>query len=223
MADALRWWGLESPVRYQFIDGFRARRGRRLPTPDGAPLRAHVGLRAHSGFPTLSSRGRRTVVTETKQLGAEAQYGINRLYRRYASWLGRRLTAHVDPDAAADVVQETYLRIAPYAAADIRHPKAFLLRIAMNLVRDESRKEDRRRLASEVRPPLEAEAAPQFDHVLLAQIIRSMPQLYRDVFVLSRFGAMTYPEIAQTLGISAKTVEWRMSRALEYCASRLDL
>lgn len=163
------------------------------------------------------------MVTEAKQLGAEAQDGINRLYRRYAAWLGRRLRSHVDADAAADVVQETYLRIAPYAGGDIRHPKAFLLKIALNLVRDESRREGHRRRGQESQKPAESEAAPQFDQVLLAQIIRSMPQLYRDVFVLSRFGSMTYPEIAQRLGVSVKAVEWRMSRALEYCASRLDL
>ena len=126
-------------------------------------------------------------------------------------------------DAAEAVVQETYLRAAPYALSDIRHPKAFLLRIALNLVRDQSRREGRRRQSQALQRPAEAEAAPQFDHVLLEQVIRSMPQLYRDVFVLNRFGGMTYPEIAVSLEISIKTVEWRMSRALEYCASRLDL
>ena len=67
------------------------------------------------------------------------------------------------------------------------------------------------------------EAADQFDHVLLSQVIRSMPPLYRNVFVLNRFGGMTYPEIARTLEISVQTVQWRMARAIEYCASRLDL
>lgn len=162
-------------------------------------------------------------MTEAKQLETGAQDGMNRLYRLYAVWLSRRLRSRVDAEAAADVVQETYLRIAPYVNQDIRHPKAFLLRIALNLVRDESRKESRRSLARTGQTSTEAEAASQFDHVLLAQVIGSMPQLYRDVFALSRFDGMTYPEIAQTLGISVKTVEWRMSRALEHCASRLDL
>lgn len=163
------------------------------------------------------------MVTDTKHMEEEAQDGINRLYRRYSAWLDRRLRVHVGPDDAADVVQETYIRAAPYAAADIRHPKAFLLRIALNLVRDDSRRHARRRRNHDQHHPSEAEAAPQFDQVLLTQIVRSMPPLYRDVFVLSRFSGKTYPEIAQSLGVSVKTVEWRMSRALEYCASRLDL
>ena len=208
-------------MRYQIIDGgahSAHARSQRL-TARACP-RPCVDA---SGFRTLSSRGRRTVVTDTKQLGTEAQDGINRLYRRYAAWLDRRLRAHVDAEAAADVVQETYIRAAPYALDDIRHPKAFLLKIALNLVRDESRREGRRRRDRDFQIPAGAEAAPQFDQVLLEQVIGSMPQLYRDVFVLSRFGGMTYPEIAQSFGISVKTVEWRMSRALEYCASRLDL
>jgi RNA polymerase sigma factor (sigma-70 family) len=162
-------------------------------------------------------------VTDTKPMEEEARDGINRLYRRYSAWLDRRLRVHVGPDDAADVVQETYIRAAPYAVSDIRHPKAFLLRIALNLVRDDSRRNARRRQNQNQHQQPEAEAAAQFNQILLTQIVRSMPQLYRDVFVLSRFDGMTYPEIAKELEISVKTVEWRMARALDYCALRLDL
>ncbi len=162
------------------------------------------------------------MVTEAKQLRADAGDGLNGLYRRYAAWLNRRLRARVSPEDAADVVQETYIRIAPYAEDGIAHPRAFLLQVAMNLVRDNGRRERRRRADVDLRAP-DVEIASQFDQVLLAQIVRSMPQLYRDVFVLSRFDGMTYPDIARELEISVKTVEWRMSKALEYCALRLDL
>ena len=161
-------------------------------------------------------------MSEAKPLHAEVGGGLDGLYRRYAAWLNRRLRARIGPDDAADVVQETYIRIAPFADGGIAHPRAFLLRVALNLVRDDAKHRRRRPSDADLQSP-ESEGAPQFDQVLLAQIIRSMPQLYRDVFVLSRFGGMTYPEIAQSLEISVKTVEWRMSRALEYCASRLDL
>jgi RNA polymerase sigma factor (sigma-70 family) len=163
------------------------------------------------------------VVSEAKQISADAGGGLDRLYRRYAVWLHRRLRSSVGPEAAADVVQDTYIRIAPYADRGIRHPKAFLLKVAMNLVRDNHRTEARKdRRIAELAPP-DAEAPPQFTQVLLGQVVRDMPQLYRDVFVLSRFGGMTYPDIARTLDVSVKTVEWRMARAMEYCASRLDL
>jgi RNA polymerase sigma factor (sigma-70 family) len=163
------------------------------------------------------------VVTDAKQLGAEGQDGLGRLYRQYAPWLGRRLRGRIGAEAAADVVQETYIRAAPYALSDIRHPKAFLLRIALNLLSDERRRDARQQRFRETAPLPVAEAAQQFDATLLAETIRAMPALYRNVFVLNRFSGMTYPEIARTLDISVKTVEWRMARALDYCASRLDL
>nr|WP_314121542.1 RNA polymerase sigma factor [uncultured Brevundimonas sp.] len=162
-------------------------------------------------------------MTDAKQLGAEGRDGLNRLYRQYADWLGRRLRSRIGADAAADVVHETYIRAAPYALSDIRHPKAFLLTIAENLVRDETRRQARHQRGTEGLEHTDKEAATQFDQVVLSEVVRSMPALYRNVFVLNRFGGMTYPEIARTLEISVKTVEWRMARAIEYCASRLDL
>lgn len=161
-------------------------------------------------------------MTETKELEADRAEGLNGLYRRYAGWLNGRLRAHVGADQAADVVQETYLRAAPYRSADIRHPKSFLLRIALNLVRDESRRLKRQHQSSGDFGQDQSEAASQAEQLMLKQIVVSMPPLYRDIFVLSRFSGMTYPEIAAARGLSVKTVEWRMSKALAHCVARLD-
>lgn len=161
-------------------------------------------------------------MTDAKELKPDAAEGLNGLYRRYAGWLDGRLRARVGADQAADVVQETYLRAAPYPSADIRHPKAFLLRIALNLVRDESRRLKRQRESSGDFGRDQSESASQAEQLMLKQIVLTMPPLYRDIFVLSRFGGMTYPEIAAARGLSVKTVEWRMSRALEHCVARLD-
>lgn len=42
-----------------------------------------------------------------------------------------------------------------------------------------------------------------------------LPKTYRDVFVLNRIDGMTYNEIATTLGISSKTVDYRIQQSLK--------
>ena len=51
-------------------------------------------------------------------------------------------------------------------------------------------------------------------------MVLDLPPIYRDVFVLSRFTGLTYEEIASHVGVSVKTVEWRMSKALAMILSR---
>ncbi|MBB5746532.1 RNA polymerase sigma factor [Brevundimonas variabilis] len=160
-------------------------------------------------------------MSDAKELEPEGD-GLGGLYRRYAAWLGRRLRTHVNAEDAADIVQETYLRIAPMATDTIRHPKSLLLRVATNLMRNNHRRQAlmdsaRRDFGSD-----DTTSAPQSQQVLLKQIILTMPTLYQDVFVLSRFGGMTYQEIADLKGLSVQAVQWRMSKALEHCTARLD-
>lgn len=130
-------------------------------------------------------------MSEAGELDRQGMEGLNGLYRHHADWLARRLRRRVGPVEADDLVQETYMRIAPTDTAAIRHPKAFLLRVAMNLLRDKARG-DRRRSAAHDEASRGQDHVQQPDAVLLKQIIRSMPALYRDVFVLSRFGGMTF-------------------------------
>ncbi len=84
------------------------------------------------------------------------------------------------------MVQETYLRLTPYLLEDIRHPKALLLRVALNLVRDEHRRLVRRDRALEGAAPIQSTGADApVDRLYLKQILQTMPPLYRDVFVLT--------------------------------------
>jgi len=154
---------------------------------------------------------------------------LEHLYRSHAGWLNRVLawrlrTTALDVD---DIVQETYVRMGRYAPEDAaRHPKALLLRIAVNLARDQMRRNVVRGGLAE---PLDEEGEASLASVLpeqhealeMKQAILALPPIYRDVFVLSRFTGLTYEEIASHAGISVKTVEWRMTRALAMCAARL--
>ena len=47
------------------------------------------------------------------------------------------------------------------------------------------------------------------------------PDYYRDTFALSRFGELTNTQIATKLGVSVKTVEYRISQALKILRVRL--
>lgn len=145
------------------------------------------------------------------------------LYRQHSSWLKTVLRRRFGVEAVDDLLQETFLRITAYRVGP--NPRALLMTVAVNAARDRMRR-------AAVRIPSVGGADPEFAHggsvpadqaeaLLLKQVILSLPSKLRDVFVLSRFGGLTYDEIAQRCGISVKTVEWRMTKALAICAARL--
>ena len=154
---------------------------------------------------------------------------IDELYRLHGEWLRALLRRRLRMQSADvdDIVQDTYLRIAKTDTRAIAHPKSYLSQIALNLFRDRKRREavrgDHRSAtmaaagqASATPGLLEQEAALE-----LARLVEEIPETYRDVFALSRFRHMSNADIAAHLGISVKTVEWRMGKALEFCMGRL--
>lgn len=153
--------------------------------------------------------------------------GLEALYRRYSGWLVAKLRRRFDPGLADDLMQETYLRVARYGATGIRHPQALLMRVAINVGNDYFRRGAGQASAAALHAPHDAaeievaDPAPQAEHLLLKEIVLSLPPLYRDVFLLSRLAGLTYEDIAEQLDVSVKTVEWRMSKALAFCAARL--
>jgi len=49
----------------------------------------------------------------------------------------------------------------------------------------------------------------------IARSINTLPQKCKEVFMLNYYGNMSYKTIAQEMGISVKTVEKHMSKALQ--------
>lgn len=86
---------------------------------------------------------------------------------------------------------------------------------------------ERRWLRGQVRRPVPTLAAAD-EPLLLAELsgavrdaVAGLPIGCRTVFQLSRDGGLTYGEIARTLGISTKTVDHQMGRALRLLRERL--
>lgn len=156
---------------------------------------------------------------------ADMTASLDSLYRRYDRWLRSALRKRHGREVADDVATETFIRLAPHAAAGvIRDPKAFLLRIAHNLVIDRQRR-DRVQAASEpfdeTSPALRATPAAQDAALTLKQILMDLPPELRDVFVLNHIEGLTYREIAVTLGLPLTTVHHRMRQALARTAAAM--
>lgn len=137
-----------------------------------------------------------------------------RLYR-----LARRLTG--TREEAQDLVQETYLRVArsPSAVpAGPRSEEAWLVRVLVNVCRDQwRRKASRRRLDERYRGAAGHVAIADPENVLIAQttVWRALQQLAprrRTALILYELDGVGIPEIARLLGVSAITVRWHLSR-----------
>lgn len=49
----------------------------------------------------------------------------------------------------------------------------------------------------------------------IEEAIAALPESYRESFVMHRFRDMSYKEIAETLGVSPKTIDYRIQQALK--------
>lgn len=152
---------------------------------------------------------------------------VGQLYREHSDWLRRRVSRRFGADDAEDLVQETYVRTAGRDYS-LSHPRGFLLTVAFNLGRDLARRRNTASRAVAVSSDAclkgeraDASSGGQFETIMLKQIVLGLPEAERRVFLMSRFEGLSNIAIARALGISVKTVEWRMSRALARCAAHL--
>ncbi|MFM9448636.1 sigma-70 family RNA polymerase sigma factor [Streptomyces acidiscabies] len=130
------------------------------------------------------------------------------LYRdvlRYVVHLG------ADPQAADDVVQDTFLRALTslHRFEGRSSARSWLLAIARHAVAD-----SHRRRAGEARPRETAEVSGGFEEsVVLAELLGLLPAERREAFVLTQLAGWSYEEVAARAECPVGTVRSRVARA----------
>lgn len=133
-----------------------------------------------------------------------------------------KLSAYLrSPDAAADALHDTYVKLRSQPpVTDLRQPRAYLYRMAINLALN-SRRKDVRTVPSEM---FEFEALPDAapDPERSALAIREMEQMFaalhalpprsRAIFLARWRDEKTNEEIATTLGIHKRSVQKDLAR-----------
>lgn len=167
-------------------------------------------------------------------LDHEAQPLFEAAFREHYTPLVQYLRRRIGCDSEArDLAQDAYVRLLRYREnQNLESLKALLFRIATNLMGMRSRRARARRWNDH--QPMDEELtvaadAPsheqqlgdqqQLDRLMVA--IQRLPTKCRQVFVLSRFHDMAYPEIAERCGISVKMVEKHITKALAFCRAEV--
>ena len=138
------------------------------------------------------------------------------------------MNTHVkDWDASKDIVQSTFLKVwknwTTFQGANSQ--KQYLFRAVKNTLIDYVKKEKRIDISEAGHSELNKEEEDKLDSFMIkSEILKSLNKMKpkkRKIFLLNKVEGLTYPEIAQFLGISERTVEDNMAKAIK--ALRKDL
>lgn len=165
---------------------------------------------------------------------ANSSESLEALYRLHSKDLLRFLIARTgDASEAEDILQELWIRLQRVSGIPIASGRAYLFRMAQNLIVDRLREKQRRMrreslwldqrgsrtpAGESVDPTLSAEDAiiEREETVRLAGAIEAMPEGARRVFRLHKQEELSHAEVAMQLGISKSGVEKHMAVAMKY-------
>lgn len=154
----------------------------------------------------------------------QQQAEIIQLYQDTSEELRRLLERKLgNPQEAEEIAHDAYLKLCRIEhTGEIRDLRKYLftmsVRLALNVLR---RRKTERNFKNKENSGLEIDYISAY-RILLAELkldavkeaLSELPEKTRYIFLLHRFEGMTYPEIASKLGLSSKTIEYHMGRAL---------
>lgn len=164
-------------------------------------------------------------------LRASDERVMESFFRALHPALVRYAERFVHVDLANDIVQESFVKI--WGAREQLDPerslKAFAYRTVRNLALNRVRDRTRRGELLELHPP-ETSSPPAADASTLqseleermSAWIGELPDRQREALTLSRMSGMTHQEVAEAMGLSARTVNNHLVRALRSLRARVE-
>jgi len=159
-------------------------------------------------------------LVESARAGDRAAF--ERLYELYAPLVHGVLLARVPYDEVSDLVQDVFLAAFRKLGA-LRDPARFgpwVAIIARNRAADFYR---RARQTEELRDELAQGAGRGAEASEALEVIRSLPEAYRETLVLRLVEGMTGPEIAERTGLRPASVRVNLHRGMKLLRKRLGV
>ena len=155
---------------------------------------------------------------------------VRAIFDEYHTELHRYLVGRLRgrPVEAADVAQETYLRLLRMKNTDaIEHPHAYVYRVATNVIRELGIKEQTQARLPEhlTDTSMQGDACEQPEDAVERQLhlqhldraLSRLPPKTRAALLLKKRDGLTREEIATQLGISVHTVKKHLLKAMAWC------
>jgi RNA polymerase sigma factor (sigma-70 family) len=161
------------------------------------------------------------------------------LLEHRAALLRYFIARRVPAEEAEDVLQDLVVKLESHASGPVAEPRAYLYRMAENLLLDRIRSEGRRRgreqawVAAQAGVALDADDRPSAEQVLIARqrlalvsaALAALPERTLFVFRRYRIDGVPQRQIAAEIGISLSAVEKHLQKAYQVvveAGQRLD-
>ncbi len=129
-----------------------------------------------------------------------------------------------DREKAKDVAQETFIRLWNYVSEgkEVANIRAFLYKIANNLIIDEYRRKETLSLDQmqeetgfDVGYDVRGDIETRDEYKRALKSIENLPDKYREAFIMRHIDGMSVKEIAEITGDTENVISVRIHRAIE--------
>lgn len=158
---------------------------------------------------------------------------LDKLFRRHGKELLAFAERQSNVNIAEDITQESFLRLMQHPnLAAIENHRAYLFKTAANLSKNAYDHEQVRlrykpdepieldQLVCPL-PALESSIAGQQQVERFLSILTQLPEVVQHAFILSKLDGLSYPEVAEALGISTKSAQRYVFKAWQHLIKHL--